>query len=72
MEIFLLAVCLLALSLALTVGWVLMLVDAARTERWGWFVVMLVVSVTGVLYFFVEYGSTPRRRPAGAGTRARY
>lgn len=42
-------------GLALTVGWVLCLIHAAQEERWGWFVVMLVVSAAAFLYFFLHF-----------------
>ncbi len=61
MEYQLLFISLIILSLASTVAWILMMVDAARNERWGWFVVMLVFGLAAIAYFLVEYGSSPPR-----------
>jgi len=60
LEIYAVLFLLVVLGLALTVGWVLMMVDAARTERWGWFVVMLVFGLAAVPYLLIEYGRTSR------------
>lgn len=56
------AVVAVAISVGLTVLWVSCLIDAAKEERWGWFVLMLLVSFTALLYFFMEYESPTQRR----------
>jgi len=60
MELYVLFTVLILVSLLLTVGWVMLLVDAARHERWGWFVVMLIFSITAIPYLFLEYGKGAR------------
>ncbi len=51
-----------AISIVFTVLWIQMLIHAAKTERWGWFVVMLVFGLAGVVYFFTEYESPAKLR----------
>ena len=33
------------------------LVDAAKSSKWSWFVLMLLISPTCILYYLGEYGS---------------
>ncbi len=56
------ALALVTISIVFTVLWIHMLIHAAKTERWGWFVVMLVFGLAGLLYFFTEYESPARLR----------
>ncbi|MDF1798489.1 MAG: hypothetical protein P1V81_04885 [Planctomycetota bacterium] len=60
MDSWLILVAIIAVNLVLLVFWIKMLVDAARKESWGWFVVMLIFGIAAVPYFFIEYGRTVR------------
>jgi hypothetical protein len=52
-----------ALIVALIWGFVMyikVLVDAAKTEKWGWFVLMLLMWPIFFIYLNKEYKSSPR------------
>ena len=42
------------ISLAFTVFWVAMLVNAAMQEKWVWFVVMLFFGIVAFIFFFTD------------------
>lgn len=59
-------------GLAAMVFWILMLINSAKREKWGWFVLQLVFGViVSIIYRFVDY-EEPRRqlrsRSGGRGT----
>lgn len=62
---------LVAFSIVTTVLWILTLIHAAKTERWTWFVVMLVFGLASLLYFFIEYESPAKMRAREARERKR-
>ena len=41
-------------SLAFTVFWIAMLVNAAMQEKWVWFVVMILFGIVSVIFFFTD------------------
>ena len=65
-------------SIAVTVAWVLTLVNAAQTEQWVWFIMMLLFGpIVSLLYFMMAYKSADtlaadlRRRDRRRRRRAR-
>ena len=49
-------------GIAATVFWIFMLINAAKREKWGWFVMQLIFGIlVAIVYFFVEY-EAPRAR----------
>ncbi len=52
----------LAVWCAVIVLWIAMLIDAAQTRQWVWFVLSLVFWPTVVLYLLVAYESPKKRR----------
>src|ERR1700744_4943620 len=62
------------LSLVATIGWIWMLVDAARNGEWGWFFLMLFFFPSAFYYFFYHRSSMLTTRGfelPGAGSRRR-
>lgn len=44
-----------ALLITLFVFYIRMLINAAKTAQWGWFVVMLLFGFTSIFYRFIGY-----------------
>ena len=75
----LITLALIALYIGGTVFWILMLINSAKTEQWGWFVGILVFGLIALPYRFVAYRSPAeiaerkrrRRKTQDARTRKR-
>jgi len=69
--VFLFVGLMLVFGVAMFVFYVQMLINAAKTEQWGWFVVMIVMGWVSLLYYFAAHVSEEtiarrrrrRRRP---------
>jgi Na+/melibiose symporter-like transporter len=61
MESFLL-LAFIALWILLFVFWVKMLINAAETKDWAWFILMIVFSFLAFVYYFVAYVSPEDQR----------
>lgn len=53
---------LVVLCLAWAVFWVMMLINAAKQSRWGWFIVMLIIEPLALLYRITDYQSPEELR----------
>jgi hypothetical protein len=51
-----------ALVVVFVVYWALMLVNAARTKQWGWFVLIFLVPFAFLVYRFLAYRSFKKLR----------
>lgn len=70
---------LIVLYLGFMVFWVMMLINAAKTQQWGWFVAILLFGFVALIYRFTNYQSPGqiaerkrrRRRTQESATRQR-
>lgn len=58
-----------SLFLLVTVGWILVLINAARSAQWAWFVLTLLVPVVAVAYVLIAWRSEPDARSGQAAER---
>ena len=62
MEALIIMLILIGLSIGYFVGWILMLINSAKRNKWGWFVLMFIFQILWIFYLIFAYKKARKRR----------